>query len=143
MATPILGITEMTVGQSGKYVTFNDAMALIDAQALYMIGMTYVGEPTGAEVILKHPAAVTFNLPAGITDSQFKAGVAATAETIFTLKKNGGSIGTATFAIAGTSASISFATAVSFAVGDIFTIEAPGSPDSTLGDLGFTIKGTR
>lgn len=143
MATPILNITEMTEGQSDKYVTFNEAMAILDANAVYMIGMTYVGSPTGSEVILSHPAALSFILPASIPDSQFKADVAATAESIFTLKKNGGSIGTLTFAIAGTAASISFATAVSFAVGDKLTLEAPGSPDSTLADLGLTLKGTR
>lgn len=143
MATPILGITEMTSGQANKYVTFNEAMAIIDAQAVYMIAMTYVGQPTASEVILRHPAAVTFELPSGIPNSQFKAGTAATAQTIFTLKKNGGAIGTATFAIAATSATIAFTPASSFAVGDILTIEGPASPDATLADLGFTIKGTR
>ena len=143
MATPILGMTEMTEGQSDKYVTFNEALAILDAQAVYMIGMTFVGTPIEDEVIVSHPAAITFNLPASLTDSQFKAGVAATAETIFTLEKNGGSIGTVTFAIAGTSGSISFTAATAFAVGDILTIVAPAVRDDTIADLGFTIKGTR
>ena len=143
MATPILGITEMTEGQEEKYVTFNEAMAILDAQAIYMIGMTFVGIPIEDEEIVRHPAAVAFNLPISLTDSQFKAGVAATAETIFTLKKNDGAIGTVTFAIGGTSASIAFTAATAFAVGDILTIEAPAVRDATIANLGFTIKGTR
>jgi hypothetical protein len=143
MATPILGITEMTEGQEEKYVTFNEAMAILDAQAIYMIGMTFVDTPIASEEVIRHPAAVAFNLPVSLTNSQFKAGTAATAETIFTLKKNGGSIGTVTFAIGGTSASVVFTAATAFAVGDIFTVTAPGSPDATIANLGFTIKGTR
>lgn len=143
MATPILGITEMTEGQEEKYVTFNEAMAILDAQAIYMIGITFVDVPAPSEEVIRHPAAVAFNLPISLTDSQFKAGVAATAETIFTLKKNAAAIGTVTFAIAGTSGSISFTAATAFAIGDILTMEAPGTPDATIANLGFTIKGTR
>ena len=143
MATPILGITEMTEGQDEKYVTFNEAMAILDAQAIYMIGMTFVDIPVEDEVMISHPAAVAFNLPASLTDSQFKAGVAATAETIFTLKKNGGAIGTVTFAIGGTSGSVAFTAATAFAVGDILTCVAPAVRDGSIANLGFTIKGTR
>jgi hypothetical protein len=143
MATPILGITEMTEGQDGKYVTFNEAMAILDAQAVYIIGMTFIDIPIENEEIIRHPAAITFNLPISLTNSQFKAGTAATAETIFTLKKNGAAIGTITFAIGGTSGSIAFTAATAFAVGDILTCVAPAVRDASIANLGFTIKGTR
>lgn len=141
MATPNLGITEMTVGQASKYVTFNEAMAILDTKATYILGITYEDKPTSAEVILRHPAPMTFKLPASLTNSQFKAAVACNATATFTLKKNGGSIGSVQFGTGATSGTATFSSQISFAVGDIFTIEAPNPADSTLADLGFSILG--
>ena len=142
--TPILGITEMTEGQSAKHVTFNEALSALDTAAgLYMLGLTYDGSPDSAEIIMRHPAAIAFKLPQNLTNSQFISNVACNATASFTLNKNGSPIGTVEFGTGQTSGSATFSSEVSFAIGDIFTIEAPDPADSTLADLGFTIKGTK
>ena len=82
-------------------------------------------------------------LPQNLTNSQFKAGTAATAEAVFDIQKNGSSIGSATFAASGTSASFTFSSDRDFAVGDYLDIIAPSSQDSTLADISFSLKGSR
>jgi hypothetical protein len=144
MATPILGITEMTEGQSAKHVTFNEAINTLDeAAGPYLLGLTYDGAPGNGEVILRQKTALAFSLPADLTGSNFYAETAATGTSTFTVKKNGGSIGTIVFSASGTTGVVTFATAVSFAVDDKLTLEAPASADATLGDLGFTFKGSK
>jgi hypothetical protein len=144
MATPILGMDEMTQSQASKYVTFNSAINTLDTAAgLYALGLTYDGSPGTGEVILRHPAPIAFNLPISLTNSQFYAATAANATATFTLKKNGASIGTIQFATGATSGTATFSTGVAFAVSDKLTMEAPSPADSTLADLGFSIKGTK
>jgi hypothetical protein len=94
-------------------------------------------------VILRQKAVIAFSLPASLTGSSFYSETAANATATFTIKKNGGSVGTLVFSAAGTSPAITFSTAVAFAVGDKFTLEAPNPADSTLADLGFTFKGSK
>jgi hypothetical protein len=144
MATPILGMTEMTEGQSAKHVTFNEAINDLDAAAgPYILGLTYDGSPGAGEVILRQKAVIAFSLPASLTGSTFYAETAANATSTFTIKKNGGSIGTLVFSASGTSPAVTFSTAVSFSVNDKLTLEAPNPADSTLADLGFTFKGSK
>ena len=47
------------------------------------------------------------------------------------------------FASAGTVATFIAASAVSFALGDVLTVVAPGTPDATLAHIGFALAGTR
>lgn len=137
-------MTEMTEGQSAKHVTFNEAINDLDTAAgPYLIGLTYDGTPGAGEVILRQKTVIAFSLPASLTGSKFYSETAATSTATFTLKKNGGSIGTLVFSAAGTSPAITFSTSVSFAVNDKLTLEAPNPADSTLADLGFTLKGTK
>jgi hypothetical protein len=144
MATPILGITEMTEGQSAKHVTFNEAINDLDeAAGPYLLGLTYDGSPGAGEVILRQKVVLAFSLPASLTGSSFYAETAANSTATFTIKKNGGSVGTLVFSASGTSPAVTFSTAVSFAVNDKLTLEAPNPADSTLADLGFTFKGSK
>ena len=69
--------------------------------------------------------------------------VAATASTVFTIKKgtvaSPTTIGTFTFAASGTVATVSI-TAGAIAVSDIVWIECPATPDTTLADMVFTVR---
>ena len=56
------------------------------------------------------------------------------------LKKNGVEFATITFAIAGTVATFTAASATTLNPGDYITLVAPGSADATLADIGFTFK---
>lgn len=108
----------------------------------YDIAGGFVGKPTASGIGLNFIAVRAFTLPQNLTGSYAKAQTAATGTTTFTLKKNGSSIGTFEYAASGTTATFTFASAVSFAAGDILTVHAPGSQDTTLADLGIVLKGT-
>jgi hypothetical protein len=97
------------------------------------------GKPTASQVLMRYVAVRAFTLPQNLTGSQAKCSATAAATATFTLKKNGSSIGTFAFAAAASSATFTFAADVSFAAGDILTIEAPSSQDSTLADLAIAL----
>lgn len=113
----------------------------------YIVGGGYTGIPSASLVIARHPFTrweATF--PSGLTGSKMVAGTAATAEAVFSFKKDSGAgpveFGTATFAIAGTVATFAGA-GTKCTENDILTVVAPASPDATLADLGFSLLGTR
>ncbi|MFQ5339960.1 MAG: hypothetical protein ACE5F6_00280 [Anaerolineae bacterium] len=70
--------------------------------------------------------------------------VAATAQTVLIIKKNGVQVGTITFAAAGTVGVFGGAPAdVTCVAGDYLTIEGPAVPDVTLADIAATLFGER
>lgn len=109
----------------------------------YDVGGAVTGVPSASAVLMRYPFPRAVVFPVSLTLSRGVAGVAATAQTDFDLKKNGSSFGTMRFAAAGTTASFISAGGASFAAGDILTVVAPASPDATLSDVGFSLAGTR
>lgn len=109
----------------------------------YDIGITFAGAPTASEVLVRYPFPRAVVFPAGLTGSQGWAATAATAQADFDIQKNGASVGTMTFAASGNTASFTMASETSFAQGDVLTVVAPGTADSTLADLGVALVGTR
>jgi hypothetical protein len=105
----------------------------------------YPGVPTASAKVLRIPVARAVAFPANFSGSYAKAGTAATASTAFDVQKNGSTIGTITFAAAGTTATMTTAggAAQSLAAGDVLSIIAPGSADATIADIGFVLAGTR
>lgn len=108
----------------------------------YDIGFAIEAAPLAGEIVARYVTPRAFTLPSGATTSIAKAGVAATGSTVFTMKKNGSSFGTVTFAASGTSGTFSVASLVSFAAGDIITITAPDPADATCASIGITLVGT-
>ena len=109
----------------------------------YDIPIMYNGSPTNALVMLRIEMVRAVTYPAGLTLSRLKALIAATAESIFSLKKNGSEFGTMTFAISGTTATVAAASETVFAAGNILTLVAPATADVTLADLYGMIVGSR
>lgn len=109
----------------------------------YSVGTSCVGKPATSEKLIVFAFPYSATLAASAAGSQCVAQTAATAQTDFTLKKNGSSIGTIRFAAAGTVASYVSISSTTFAAGDVLTIEAPASQDATLADIGFSLKLTR
>lgn len=110
----------------------------------YDVALQADGEPEASAVLIRYvfPRAAVF--ADEFSGSYGIAAVAATAQTILTVNKNGSSVGTITFAASGTTGTfVTTGTTVSFAAGDIITITAPASPDTTLADLAITLAGTR
>lgn len=121
-----------------------------DARYLQSIGAQpfdvtafYPGVPSASAIITRVPVARAVTFPSGLTGSIGRARVAATAQTVFDVQKNGASVGSITFAASATSATLTAASAVTLAAGDILAIIAPGSADTTLADVGVVLAGTR
>lgn len=89
-------------------------------------------------------ATRAFDLPSSLTGSRTYAGTpaAATAGVTFTIQKNGSPIGSLNFAGAANTATFTFASPVSFSVGDRLSILAPADLD-TIEEVSITLRGTR
>jgi len=132
----------------GTYTNADDTEEAVELTVQEISGYDlcgmYNGKITTASYsIFKFKAVRPFAFPIALTGSHFYADTAATASTVFTIKKNGSSIGTATFAAAGTVATFSFTSKVSFAVGDVLAITGPATNDTTLADIGWTLVGIK
>jgi hypothetical protein len=99
------------------------------------------GVTTASEILFRHEFTAAATVPAALAGSQGSAGTAATASTVLTLKKNATSIGTATWAAAGTEPTLAAASATSFAIGDVLSITGPATPDATLANISLSIVG--
>jgi hypothetical protein len=103
----------------------------------------YPGVPSASAIVTRVPVARAVTFPSALAGSIGKARVAATAQTVFDVQKNGASVGSITFAAAATSATFAAASAITLAAGDILSIHAPATADATLADIGIVLAGTR
>jgi hypothetical protein len=94
------------------------------------------GFPNPSEIVASGLSPYTFDV--SVSESKAEALVAATAETIFTIKCEGVSIGTVTFAIGATVGVVAF-TSTTITKGDLVTIHAPAIQDATLADITFLL----
>jgi hypothetical protein len=100
--------------------------------------------PSGS-VAFRHTFTKAVNFAANFALSDSDAVAAATALSVFLVKKNGAQVGTITFAAAssvGVFATTGAAT-VSFLAGGILEITAPSPQDSTLSGVSITLAGVR
>jgi hypothetical protein len=100
------------------------------------------GKPGAAQIVQRYIFATPVTFPAGLAGSYGTAGAAATAAASFVLTKNGSNVGTMAWAAGATNATFTMGTATIFAGGDVLTVTAPGTPDTTLADLAWTLAGT-
>ena len=107
----------------------------------FKVGFFFTSLPANAQTVLLLPFSVAVTFNAGLPNAKANSAAAATGSSVFTILKNGVSIGTFTFAPAATSATFSFTTAVTFSVGDIMTITAPALQDATLSGIGVMFQG--
>jgi hypothetical protein len=99
--------------------------------------------PDTSELLQRMVMPTTVVFYTGLVDSRASAQVAATASTVFSLKKNGVEFGTLTFGIGATTGVFAAAADTSFSAGDILTVVAPNPRDATLADLSITVTGFR
>jgi len=104
---------------------------------------SYTGTTTANLVVQRYVFAGTVMFPAGLTGSQATAGVAATATTTYSIRKNGANVGTMVFAGGEPTATFTMASATTFMAGDVLTVVAPASPDATLANLAWTLVGSQ
>jgi hypothetical protein len=106
------------------------------------IAWSVFGAVPANDVGLRFRAARTLTISNVQANGQARANVAATASTTFTIAKNGTSVGTIVFAAAGNTGTITIASAVSVAIGDLITVTGPAIADYTLADVDFTLVAT-
>lgn len=126
---------------SAKPVSTAQQMALnakLDSTA-YIKGISgyCAGKPLDGETVLAGIAPYALTLSGA--NSSAKAGVVATASTVFTINKNGTQIGTITFAASGDTGTISI-TSTSVAAGDLITIVGPATADTSLSNIAFLLR---
>lgn len=137
-------------GQTGKFLKVNtaeDALEFTDAptgggsQYVELTGFAG-GTFENSEVIYSYRPTRNVDFPAGLIGSSMFSIAAATASAVFSIKKNGTEVGTATFAASGTTATLAMASLTSFTAGtDVLTIVAPTAADTTLADVTFSLIG--
>lgn len=140
--TPIKGLIVYVLDETLPYEWNGTAWVLANR---YVIGGFYTGVPDDAAILVSHKPIVPIIFPAGLTGtgSNCYGKVAATAETVLSLKKEGSEFGTLTIAASGTDATIVVASATSFAITDEFTIVNQSTKDVTFADIGFAITGIK
>lgn len=109
--------------------------------APYDIAAYSPGKATANQIILRFLPTRAFSFEVNVPGSQASAGTGATATSTFLIRKNGTQVGTVTFAAGNTVGTVAVPTQTSFTPGDVLTIVAPGTVDSTLADVSFTISG--
>lgn len=91
---------------------------------------TITGKSTAGEII---PGLANGAFTSTVARSFARARVAATASTVFIVRRNGIQVATVTFS-AGATVGV-WSAAVTWADGDFATLEAPPAPDVTLADI--------
>lgn len=107
----------------------------------YDIVFQMEGVSTASEIIGRFGAVRAYTIPANCAGAYAEADSAATASTVFLLKKNGTQFGTMTWGIGETVATI-VSDETAFAIDDLLTWVAPGTADATLSGIGVTIPAT-
>ena len=110
--------------------------------ATYGIVLFYPDKPSASELMLLHVLAQSIDFTDGLPGGQALAGTAATAETVFSIQREGVEVGTCTFAAAGTTGTYAAASEFTIGPGETFSIVGPSTPDATLADITFTVVGT-
>lgn len=99
------------------------------------------GTMANLEKVMVFITATAYSLPINLTGSQAKAKTASTNDVSFDIQKNGASIGSIRFNVSATG-SFTFASGVSFAVGDTVELVGPTTRDPTLADISVTLLGS-
>jgi hypothetical protein len=100
----------------------------------------YGAQTVATQLIRRFESVRTVTIPT--TGHQAGADTAATASTVFTLLKNGTSVGTVTFAASATTGTFSIGSPFSLAAADVFEIRGPATADATLANVNIILAGT-
>jgi hypothetical protein len=149
----IRGSTTINLEANASYLVYQDgttnglfayrAQNIAAISDPYDIACSIANLTTNNEDILFFTFTRNVTLPASATGSQAIAAGAATASTTYTIRKNGASIGTIVWSAAGTVGVFTGISLTTFVAGDVLSITGPATADTTLADIGITLKMTR
>lgn len=99
------------------------------------------GKPLSNEILMRAISVRAFTIPANCAGSYAFCSVAATANVVIEILKNGVTVGTLTYAVDQLQGVFAMAAALTLNPGDQFVMRAPAQ-DATLSDLTFSLFGT-
>ena len=136
----------MTAGEVASFITDGTANGLSlvanSNAAPFDIASFVGGTPTASVSVLSYISSRIIKFLSGLSNSQAYVGTAPDAETVFTINKNGSSVGSITFASGSQNATFTMTTDTQFDPGDVLEVVAPSDLNS-LSDLMITLAGTR
>jgi hypothetical protein len=107
----------------------------------YDIGC-FVGQYTTVQTLALIALERSVRFAANMVPSTAACGVAPTGSVVFSIQKNGIQFATVTFSSSTTTGVYSSTLGSTFVAGDILTIVAPVTVDSTMANIGFLLSGT-
>lgn len=128
------------------YQNFQDMYAIsvgTTAPESYDLGVYVPAQPGDAAEVLKFVAVRAFTIADDFAGSRAHVGTNPTATAVFTVRKNGASVGTLSISTVGAPTFATSGGATSFAVGDRLSITAPTPQDATLADVSIVFLGTK
>lgn len=138
-AGSLAGLTDVTISTplNSQILTYNTGASKWENEnAPYDIAFCFSGMP-GTSQTVEVVAVRSYQFPIGLTGSKFNIGVDPASTMTFSLEKNGSPIGSVAFSTGG-SPTVTFASAVTFAAGDVLGIVAPNPQDATGANVGFS-----
>lgn len=131
-------VPRFTVDQQGRLTAAAD-----ESIPLFIDREVFIpGKPTNGQLVLRLEIGRACTFPVNLSTSQASARVASTGNVSFDIKNNGSSIGSVVFNVSA-SGTFTFASATSFAAGDLLELVAPATADATLEDISITLVATR
>jgi hypothetical protein len=129
----------------GAFTSLDARLEAIEAAeaALFITGAFVAGKPANGALLFAILPSAAATFAAGFAGSRAKAGVAATAQTVLSIRKNGIEVGTITFAAGATAGVFAAASQVVVGTTDELTIVNQATADATLADIRFALHGTR
>ena len=132
-------------GHGDKQVFVNTAETALEFRTEFrdmVIGFTILGLPTNGQEVLRLTMTHAITFPSGMTGSQSKSGIASTGNVAFSIRKNGVEFATLTYNTTSTGV-FAAASSTSLAIGDELIVLAPATADTTLANIGVSLKATR
>lgn len=108
----------------------------------YDVGIYLSGEIPAGQALIEVPIPRTVNFTIDMGDSQGRAGIACTAESIFSIQKDGVEFAKAIFGSGEALCSFSGEAKV-LVTGEVLSVITPDPADATLQGIGFTLVGSR
>jgi len=129
------------------YQNYQDMFVLSAASTApdtYDLGVYVPDMPDDGAEILKFVAVRAFTLADDFSGSRAHVGTNPAATAVFTVKKNGASIGTISISTVGVATFLTSGTGVeTFTAGDRLSIDAPTPQDATLADVSIVFLGAK
>jgi len=98
------------------------------------------GQPTASELMMQYAVVDHMFFPLALAGSAFYQQTPTVATVVYSILKNGASIGTVTFAAA--SITVAFPAAITCVPGDVITLTGPPTPDAVQANISFTLVAT-